>query len=98
MWAPQVLREHQVNATMPALEFFTDILPTMTKRNEEIYEFIQEEGEIVFVPDHWGHAVLNLEPSVGASRQMPRWRYIARSWISCLMLEDACIDHDLLLA
>jgi hypothetical protein len=82
MWAPSVLKEHDVNVTMPAVEFFTDVLPIMTKRNEQIYEFIQEAGEIVFVPDQWGHAVLNLEPSVGASRQLPRWRYgFDLSWL-----------------
>jgi hypothetical protein len=28
------------------------------------YRFVQEPGDIVFVPDQWGHAVLNLADSV----------------------------------
>jgi ankyrin repeat protein len=30
-------------------------------------EFIQEAGDIVFVPNYWAHAVLNLLPSVGVA-------------------------------
>jgi hypothetical protein len=83
LWAPSVLKEHAVNVSMPALEFFTEILPKMSERSEQLYEFIQEAGEIVYIPDHWGHAVLNLEPSVGASRQLPYWKYSSDlSWIA----------------
>ena len=27
-------------------------------------------GEVLYVPDNWGHNVLNLEPSIGISKQM----------------------------
>ena len=30
--------------------------------SEHIVEFYQEEGEVVYVPDNWGHALINLEP------------------------------------
>ena len=33
-------------------------------------EFVQEAGEVVFVPAGWPHAVLNLEPSIGVSVQL----------------------------
>ena len=35
-----------------------------------LIEFTQEEGEVVYVPDNWAHAVLNLEPCVGVSKQV----------------------------
>lgn len=30
-------------------------------------EFIQEAGDIAYIPKHWGHAVLNLQESVGVA-------------------------------
>ena len=51
--------------------WFHNTLPDIVERNKHllvnkktIYSFIQEEGEIVFVPAGWKHAVLNLESSV----------------------------------
>ena len=35
-----------------------------------LLEFQQEAGEIVYVPDNWGHAILNLQPCAGVSKQM----------------------------
>ena len=41
-----------------------------------IWEFTQEAGEVVYVPPNWGHAILNLEPSVGVSLQVGRRRAV----------------------
>ena len=40
------------------------------KMGAHLLEFIQEEGEIVYVPDNWAHNVINLEPTVGVSKQL----------------------------
>ena len=33
-------------------------------------EFVQRAGHVVFVPNGWRHAVINIEPSVGISKQV----------------------------
>ena len=33
----------------------------------EPIEFVQQAGEVVFVPSFWYHAIRNIEPSVGIS-------------------------------
>ena len=54
--------------------WFYNTFPQIVQENErssrtkkQIYSFIQEEGEIVFVPCGWSHAVLNLEESVAVT-------------------------------
>eukprot|EP00746_Dinoflagellata_sp_MGD_P014902 gnl/MRDRNA2_/MRDRNA2_132865_c0_seq1.p1 gnl/MRDRNA2_/MRDRNA2_132865_c0~~gnl/MRDRNA2_/MRDRNA2_132865_c0_seq1.p1 ORF type:complete len:268 (-),score=50.66 gnl/MRDRNA2_/MRDRNA2_132865_c0_seq1:58-861(-) len=36
-------------------------------------EFVQEAGDVVFVPGGWGHLILNLEPSIGIAYEMLNW-------------------------
>ena len=35
-----------------------------------MYECVQRPGDVLFVPDNWGHAVLNLAPSVGFASEV----------------------------
>jgi len=74
-WPPGMLNERAVNLTMPAIEFFTDVVPGLVSEGTHLYEFVQREGEVVILPDQWGHAILNTKPGVGASRQLPEYRY-----------------------
>ena len=39
-------------------------------RNCAPIEFIQSPGQVVYVPSGWGHAVLNIEPSISVSQQI----------------------------
>jgi hypothetical protein len=32
-----------------------------------VYQFTQHAGDVVLLPDNWGHATLNLEASLGAA-------------------------------
>ena len=42
---------------------------------KHILEFYQEEGEVVYVPDNWGHALINYEPCVGVSKQIGEFKW-----------------------
>ena len=56
---------------VPAYDWFKDSYPIWReKMGEHLVEFNQEEGEIVLLPDNWGHAIVNLEPCIGVSKQM----------------------------
>ena len=56
-----------------ALHWFQTQLPRL-RGSPNVFEFIQEAGEVVWVPSGWTHAVLNLEPSVAVSKQT-LWGY-----------------------
>ena len=49
-------------STKPILEWMED-----GYNHVEPIEFIQEAGDIAYIPRHWGHAVLNLQESVGVA-------------------------------
>ena len=55
---------------MPIQRFLEVGLPAFEERGIKVIEFIQQAGEIVFVPHEWMHCVYNLEDSVGLSYQM----------------------------
>ena len=46
--------------------------PTLTYCTGELrmLEVIQEAGDIVFVPEGWGHAILNLEDSIAVAYEI----------------------------
>ena len=35
------------------------------QKSEQPLECVQEQGDLIFVPDFWGHGVLNLAESIG---------------------------------
>eukprot|EP00750_Incisomonas_marina_P008421 INCI15468.1.p1 GENE.INCI15468.1~~INCI15468.1.p1 ORF type:complete len:859 (-),score=137.95 INCI15468.1:123-2699(-) len=58
-----------------SLHFFNEDLPDIVNGEGKVFraadfklhplEFVQEAGDIVLLPDYWGHGTLNLETSVG---------------------------------
>ncbi len=38
--------------------------------NTTMLECVQEAGDIVIVPTFWGHATLNVEPTIGVAYEM----------------------------
>ena len=51
--------------------FMQQVLPTLNQITEinpkdRVLEFTQQAGDIVLLPDNWGHATLNIESSIGA--------------------------------
>ena len=39
-------------------------------QGHRVLECVQRPGDMLYVPDHWGHAVLNMEPSVGFATEV----------------------------
>ena len=50
-----------------AFDWATTTLPTLITKGIVPSEFLQLPGEVVYVPEGWVHAVVNLEPSVGVA-------------------------------
>ena len=51
----------------PVLKWFVSEYPRLASRPLEV---VQEPGDVVWVPAGWGHAVLNLEPSVAVAFEL----------------------------
>mmetsp|Transcript_9673 Transcript_9673/g.31673 ORF Transcript_9673/g.31673 Transcript_9673/m.31673 type:complete len:165 (+) Transcript_9673:155-649(+) len=66
--APSWARGYGSAWQTPALTWFREAYPALEERLRPL-ECVQEAGEAVFVPGGWGHAVLNLETSVGVAVQ-----------------------------
>ena len=54
----------------PIEKFVAQGVADLRKKGIKVLEFVQQAGEIVFVPANWLHAVYNLEDSVGLSYQL----------------------------
>lgn len=63
--APRVRRD--ATRRLQVLKWFAAEYPNLKLRP---FEVIQEPGDIVWVPAGWGHAVLNLEPSVAVAFEL----------------------------
>ncbi len=55
-----------VYSSMPISEWIENVLPTM---NQQFLECRQYAGDILYVPKHWSHAVLNTQESIGIARE-----------------------------
>ena len=55
---------------LPSQLFMNETVPELAARNVTYFDFVQEAGEVVFVPHMWTHAVYNLEDSVGVAWQL----------------------------
>jgi len=75
-----------------AVHYFTTILPRIRKAavesggtgcytNFECFEFTQLQGETVFIPNGWWHAVLNLTHTVGVTQNFCSQRNFDDVWI-----------------
>ena len=55
---------------MPVLQWVETVLPKLKEQGIGPIEHVQQAGEVLFVPQDWGHAVLNLCDVVGISSQL----------------------------
>lgn len=83
-----LIRKHEDDE---AIHFFMYILPRIKRRAAELrdeddyrdfccYEFTQQAGETVFVPNGWWHAVLNLTDTVGVTQNFCSKRNFDKVW------------------
>ena len=75
MWPPHCTNYGWAWGTS-VLKWLKEYLPTLKNGTNRCTptQFDQHAGQVVFVPHSWGHAVLNLEPTLAISRQMGLFR------------------------
>ena len=60
-----------IYGAMPVREWHAAGGPeALRAEGRQVLECVQQPGDVVYVPDHWGHAVLNVEPSVGFATEV----------------------------
>lgn len=75
-----------------AIHYFMTILPRIKRRAQTVgnrgdyrdfacYEFTQKEGETVFIPNGWWHAVLNMTDTVGVTQNFCSPRNFDHVWL-----------------
>lgn len=75
-----------------AIHYFMTILPRIKRRAHAVgnhgdykgfacYEFTQNEGETVFIPNGWWHAVLNITDTVGVTQNFCSPRNFDQVWL-----------------
>lgn len=55
---------------LPALEWFRTEYQVLKRSRIAPLEVIQRPGDVIWVPEKWGHAVINLKPSVGFAMEI----------------------------
>lgn len=58
-----------VYTSQSAQEWFSRRQDDPERRHSSVLECVQQPGDLIFVPDFWGHATLNLEPSVAVASE-----------------------------
>jgi hypothetical protein len=59
-------------SNIPSSEWVRDGGPTrMRAHGRMLLECTQHAGDVLYLPNFWGHAVLNLEPSVAVASELP---------------------------
>ena len=53
---------HAVYSIDHPLAWVKDSLPSLSAH---VLECVQEQGDVIYVPELWGHGVVNLEESIG---------------------------------
>jgi JmjC domain, hydroxylase len=53
------------NSGSLAREWFAEECPQLRSKNVQLWEFIQEPGDLVYIPEFMIHAVINLQPVIG---------------------------------
>ena len=44
------------------------------KKTEQLFECIQQPGDVIYVPESWAHSVINVETSVGVAMEYRKKR------------------------
>ena len=71
MFTPEYsIEELTGHVARPAHAWVTDVLPRLRAAGAVVAEFVQLAGEVVYVPEHYPHATLNLQPSIGVEFQV----------------------------
>jgi len=74
-------RRYGYETTINSKDWFNKEYDTSLKEYKKnggvVYEFIQEAGDVVYIPDWWSHTVLNLEDSMGIAllKKPDNWKY-----------------------
>ena len=60
---------HSTFSMLPARKWLSTRLPQLRARNASVFECEQHAGDMLVLPDLWGHLTINMETSVGVAQE-----------------------------
>ena len=60
---------HSTFSMLPARKWLSTRLPQLRARNASVFECEQHAGDMLVLPDLWGHLTINMEISVGVAQE-----------------------------
>lgn len=69
-------REDYPNLQVPCLHSVSHPTHAQMQGQDKPLACVQEAGDVVFVPDLWGHAVLNLDEAIGFALETDHARVV----------------------
>jgi hypothetical protein len=68
---------NMIMSNQPIMKFYKEDMPKLTLKGVKVTTCMQTAGDVIIIPECWGHGVLNVQTSVAVAFEMINyvWRF-----------------------